>query len=644
MNTTETKKAAQELAASERRYGTLVEIMNEGVIVLDAGGAIVYVNDRLCEMLGCRRDAMLGRAARVLLNEQNRTVLDEQLIRRSKGESCEYELEIPRADGRRVSAAISARPLYDELGRYDGSFGVVLDNTAKKEAESFLIAQRDLSIALSGVSDLHQALQLSMDTALQVSRMDAAAVYLVDGTRGSEAVLHERLSDELMSQITHFSNGLPFKELMLKGERSYFAPGDPALSHQLDRVARVAGVRALAFMPVRLQGGVVAAFCLVSYSSEHISIQTRRALESIAAQIGTAVARIRAESALRESEERYRLLAENSMTGIYTHQNGVFTYVNERLAQMLGYSSDELIGKHFWTFVDPADREAVKKRGLAISRGEHLTPHVEFRVVCKNGEKKWFQVLSTPVTHQGRTANMGNVADITERKDAEEKIRQSLREKEVLLREVHHRVKNNLAVINSLLGLQSECAEDEAQRRPLLELQNRVRSMALAHEFLYQSDNLAAISVRDYVLSLINHLSLSLSRLGNPVEFKTDIQDIPFDLDTAIPFGFLLTELISNCLKHAFPHGGRGQVRTTLRPLDQDHFELIVQDNGVGIPEQISLVSPQSLGLELVNTFVRQLKGTIAYSINQGTCVTIKFREIKKKSPLTGGPVPVPGG
>ncbi|MDQ7783495.1 MAG: PAS domain S-box protein [Desulfomonilaceae bacterium] len=341
--------------------------------------------------------------------------------------------------------------------------------------------------------------------------------------------------------------------------------------------------------------------------------------------------RRRVERTLRESEERYRQLVENSMTGIYTHENGVFTYVNQRLCDMMGYSSEEIVGEHFWNFVHPDDREAIKRRGLAISQGERLDPYVEFRVLCKNGETRWFQVLSTPMSRHGHTANLGNVADITDRKRAEERIRESLREKEVMLREIHHRVKNNLAVIVSLLGLQSQYGEGVPGHNPFEELQDRIRSMALAHEFLYQSDNLADLRIDHYIDCLVSHLVRSIADVGTEVVLTKEIDPISFNLDTAIPTGFLLTELISNCLKHAFPTGSRGEIRLSLHSLGEGQFELIVADNGVGMPEDVDLSNPRSLGLDLVGVFVTQLQGTIEIRRDQGTEVRIRFKEAARK-------------
>ncbi len=220
-------------------------------------------------------------------------------------------------------------------------------------------------------------------------------------------------------------------------------------------------------------------------------------------------------------------------------------------------------------------------------------------------------------------------AEIRERKKARDQIKASLKEKEVLLREIHHRVKNNLAVISSLLSLQSGYATDESHRKMFEDAEARVRSMAMAHEKLYQSESLAALDIPEYVNGLADHL-IDSTGLGYPLEIRKDIEDVSFGIDTAIPLGFILTELLSNCLKHAFPDGREGEIRIVLRSVGAKEFELVVSDNGVGMPKDIDLENPESLGWDLVNAFADKIKGTIEIQREEGTEVRVEFRELRQ--------------
>ncbi|MFC1835732.1 sensor histidine kinase [Thermodesulfobacteriota bacterium] len=213
------------------------------------------------------------------------------------------------------------------------------------------------------------------------------------------------------------------------------------------------------------------------------------------------------------------------------------------------------------------------------------------------------------------------------RRTAEDQIRSALEEKVVLLREIHHRVRNNLAVVSSILSLQAGYVDDEAKREMLRDTKARIGSMALAHDFLFQSESLAELNLMQYFHSLLDHLLMTQGSIGTPVTLKKEIEELSVGLDTAVLMGFLLTELVSNCLKHAFPKGGEGTITISFRSVGEREYQLIVADNGVGIQEDIDLKAPKTLGLDLVDTFVQQLKGWMEVWREGGTGVRIVFKE-----------------
>jgi len=242
-----------------------------------------------------------------------------------------------------------------------------------------------------------------------------------------------------------------------------------------------------------------------------------------------------------------------------------------------------------------------------------------------SAEKKRFHLIQKHKT-QLLKVNEELQQEIVHRKHAEQRLKASLAEKEVLLREIHHRVKNNLAIIDAVLTLQADYACNEVLSKPFEEARARVHSMALAHELLYQSENLSEINVSAYVDNLVDHLVANAAGSGVLVAVK-EIDDVSLGLDTAVPLGFFLTELVSNCVEHAFPHGLEGEIRVSLRSVGEKEFELIVSDNGVGMPEDVDFGNLRSLGLELVDTFVRQLRGEVEIRRKEGTEVRIRFKE-----------------
>ncbi len=205
-------------------------------------------------------------------------------------------------------------------------------------------------------------------------------------------------------------------------------------------------------------------------------------------------------------------------------------------------------------------------------------------------------------------------------------LQDSLEEKEVLLREIHHRVKNNMQIITSLLNLQSAYISDKKTVEMFKESQNRIRTMALIHEKLYKSKDLAKIDLKEYLRSLTTDLIQSYGEKVGRITFKVDAEDISLGIDTAIPCGLIINELISNALKYAFPDNRKGEIRVAFHR-NKGKVELIVADNGVGLPENINLESAESLGLRLVSILVRdQLHGTVHLERDGGTEFRIVFK------------------
>jgi len=223
-------------------------------------------------------------------------------------------------------------------------------------------------------------------------------------------------------------------------------------------------------------------------------------------------------------------------------------------------------------------------------------------------------------------ANEQLQAEIFERKNMENQIRSSLEEKEVLLQEIHHRVKNNMTVIHSLLYMQATKVKDEHYRVLLSESMNRIKTMALIHERLYQSENLNEINFNDYLRDIVKNITSSHWIESGKVAVEMDIQDASLGVDDAIPCGLIVNELVTNALEHAFPEGRDGKIRLTLQIKDQDEVELTVADNGIGMPEDLDSRKADSLGLTLVDSLVRQLRGNIILKTEEGAGFLITFK------------------
>jgi two-component sensor histidine kinase len=243
----------------------------------------------------------------------------------------------------------------------------------------------------------------------------------------------------------------------------------------------------------------------------------------------------------------------------------------------------------------------------------------------------WIDLYTFPLIDM-KTGQMKGVIeyvrDITERKMAEDRLQASLQEKEVLLKEVHHRVKNNMQVISSLLNLQSRHIQDPKVFEMFKESQRRIRSMALIHERLYQSSDFARIEFSEYLRNLASHLFHSYQVDASRVQLKIEAEKVHLNINTAIPCGLIVNELVSNALKHGFPEGRKGQLDIDLRRVAGDGYVLRVRDDGVGFPEGLDFRKTETLGMQIVSTLISQIDASIDLVRDKGTEFTIHFQEI----------------
>ncbi|ATC65035.1 hypothetical protein CMV30_14295 [Nibricoccus aquaticus] len=328
---------------------------------------------------------------------------------------------------------------------------------------------------------------------------------------------------------------------------------------------------------------------------------------------------------------KQRAAIEAAIDGVaILDSKGCFTYLNTIHLELFGYTkTSELRGQSWRTlYTDdevrrledaafPALIQDGKWRGIATARRRDGTTFAE-------------ELSLTQIRDGGLVCVC---RDITDRLRAEETIRTSLAEKEVLLKEIHHRVKNNMQIISSLLNLQLGHLHDETSRRLFAESQGRIASMALIHEKLYQSSDLGHIDFADYLRDLTENLVAAFGVSTRGIAFDLHVASIELGIDTAIPCGLIVNELVSNACKHAFAPGTPGRIEISLTRASADQFRLVVRDNGRGIPADFDLRQTKSLGMQLVKTLVRQLRGDLQIEPGPGAAFAITFREISRKTP-----------
>lgn len=341
-----------------------------------------------------------------------------------------------------------------------------------------------------------------------------------------------------------------------------------------------------------------------------------------------------AEQALRESENKYRDLAELLPQTVFeADEKGDFTFVNRVGFDTFGFTPRDLEnGINVFQFILPRDRDKVAKNIQSVLNGEKLGG-TEYVGVKKDGTKIPIIVYANIIVTKGKTVGLrGVVVDITRLKQAEDEIKASLKEKEVLLREVHHRVKNNMQIISSLLNLQKRFVDDEEAINLLQESQNRVKSMAIIHEKLYSSKDFAHINIADYICGLVTGLFNTYGVTDMQIKKVIEVEDIQMGIETAVPLGLIVSELVSNSLKYAFPEK-KGEIKVKIKS-EGDKYKLVVADNGVGLSSDFDLENSGTLGLMLVNGLVKQLDGTIEVDTRQGTVFNIGFKEMEYQQRL----------
>jgi PAS domain S-box-containing protein len=384
---------------------------------------------------------------------------------------------------------------------------------------------------------------------------------------------------------------------------------------------------------------------LALFSTQKIEPWEEKLLEDIASTASQVILKGMADDALKESEGRFRSLVETTSDFVWeVNRDGKYTYVSPKVRDLLGYEPEEVIGKTPFDLMPPEEAEKTGKIFQEIIAGEKLIIGLENVNLHKDGRHVILETNGVPVHDAQRNllGYRGIDRDITGRKAAEERVIASLHEKEILLRELHHRVRNNFQIIISLLSLQSRSIGDEKVAQAMRESQNRIRAMAFVHEKLYASQDLAKIDLEPYVKYLTTQLFTLFEVRPKTIALLIDANNIFADINTAIPFGLIVNELVSNSLKHAFPDGRKGEIAISVRD-DEKGLNLIYRDNGVGFGKDFDWRTTDTLGFKLIIGFVEQLNGTIEQQSGEGTRFLIAMKrktDEKGKTHGTFNPVP----
>ncbi len=591
---TKRRQAELHLRESEEAMKSLLNATSDVACLIDTEGTLIAANDFLAQRLGRRADDLIGRNIFDFFTQEQARA--RRLWARKAIESGKpVRFEDISLDNRCFDSCIY--PLFDAGGRIVRLAVYARDITEAKHA----------SLALAESEVRFKQFFDSMNDGISVR--DARTFELVDANR--------RFC-EMYGYTLEELKALPLGSLAANES------ADERRRRLGAHYAQVTeGVSRLFQAEGRRKDGST---FWVEVNVRRITMGGRECMLAVARDI---TERREAEEALRESEARFKQLFDSVNDGIAVRDARTLELLdaNRRFCEMWGYTLEELKALPLGSIGAYESVEERRKRLIAYyaQAAKGIPSLFQWAARRKDGSIFWVELNGTRITIGTRECLLLVVRDVTERKRAEEKIRASLKEKEVLLKEIHHRVKNNLQIISSLLYLQSTRTEHAGAVSALRESRARIKSMALIHERLYASPDLASVDMGKYTRSLVADLHHSHGTEESSVRLTFNIDDIPLGITEAIPCGLIINELVSNALKHAFPKGKAGEISIQLLRTGANRITLTVSDNGIGFPEQIDFRRSPSLGLTLVNSLVEQLGGTIELERREGTSFTISF-------------------
>ncbi|OGC07047.1 hypothetical protein A2V82_05750 [candidate division KSB1 bacterium RBG_16_48_16] len=595
MEITERRRAEEALRHSEKRYRSFLEVTSQFAWVTDANGQVVEDIPSWRSFTGQTYEQTKGTGWSTALHPQDvQHTLEIWNRAVTTKEHYDVEYRVRRYDG--VYRLMLARgvPILDEQNNVVEWVGTCIDITERKQAEEALAKEQQLlNILLDTIPD-NIYFKDRDSRFIRINKSLASWLGLADP---SEAL--GRSDFDFFSQ-EHASQALADEqEIIRTGQSLVGIEEKETWPDSEDTWVSTTKI------PLRDdEGNIVGILGISRDITEHK----------------------RAEQALQESEERFRSLYENSTIGLYrTTPDGWILTANPTAVKMLGYDSfDELAKRN----LEKSGYEPSYSRSEFMQRLEKdgIVSGLESAWLKRDGTTIFIRESSRAIRDEnGKVIYYdGTFEDITDRKKAEEQSQKDLKEKEVMLKEIHHRVKNNLQIISSLLSLQASKLQDEQALAAFEESKNRIYTMALIHEQLYRSFNFSNIQMKDYVQTLTREL-IRAYRVFGRIEITAKVDNTSLGIDKAIPCGLILNELITNSIKYAFPEGSPGRINVSLKTLKDSTHEIKVRDNGVGLSKYIDFENLESLGLHLVKVLTEQLDGTVEMSCDKGMTFLIHF-------------------
>lgn len=588
---TDRKAIEEALSESDQRFRSIFNQAAIGIAQVSLNGQYLQVNQKLCEILGYAEEQLLGQSFLQFVYNEDVKKGKHQIKAMVTGEISTYSFEQRYLNQNRqvVWANITASVVRDVSGKPKYFIQVVQDISDRRKAE----------FALEYSESRYRAIVEDQTELVCRFFLDGTLIFVND----AYANYFNQSYNELIG--TSYFALLPDAERQLHQQSlAGITPQNPienleySLNHPNGKVY---------WQQWNIRGFFSPEGDLLEFQGVGRDISDR----------------VQAEA------ERDRFFSLSLDLLCIASFDGYFKRLNPAWTTTLGYSIKELLGKPFIEFSHADDRAAKLAEFEKLKQGIS-SAYFENRYLCKDGSYKWIAWSTVPFPEEGLVYAVGR--DITEQKKVEAQIQASLEEKEVLLKEIHHRVKNNLQIVCSLLELQSQCSRDAQVIAMFKESQTRIRAMSLVHEILYQSNDLGNLNFSEYIREISLNLCISYGYSSKNLQIQSHPETIFINLDTAIQCGLILNELLTNAFKYAFIDKQSAKIRIELYRLDSGKMLLVVEDNGIGLPANFNFENTQTLGWQVIRALARKLKGELKIVSEKGTKIILKFSKIKQRS------------
>lgn len=630
----ERKNTEKELEEAHQQLLNIIDFLPDATFVIDQDKKVIAWNRATEEMTGTHKEDIIGQGDYAyaipwygkrrpilidLIGEKNSKYLSKYKNVHMNGNTLYAEVFVPSVyNGRGAELWVTASPLLDDKGKQVGAIESVRDISNRKNMEKALIDnERRLKDVINGSS----IPQFFIDHNHKV-------IYWNKALEECSGVMAKEVIGTDHHWKAFYSEKRPcMADLLVDGDIEGISRWYEGKYKKFELVE--GAYEAVDFLPKMGDKGKWLYFTVAAIKDiDGNIIGALETLEDI-------TDRKQAEDALQKREKLLSLVTDNMLNVVgQIDKEGILQYISPSIKNVLGYEAGGFVDENIFQllgYVHPEELEEITSFFLEANVS-YLPKRAQFRIKRADGHYIWIESLGNPLFNDKNEYNgvVFTIIDIDKLKSAEQEIKASLEDKEMLLREIHHRVKNNMQIISSLLNLQSKYVKDKEAIDLCRDSQARVKSMAMIHEKLYQSKDLGGIDLAEYIKVLAVSLLNTYAAEPKLINMIIDVDDVLIDIDTAIPCGLIINELVTNSIKHAFLNGRKGEIKIEFH-IENEGSILTVSDNGVGFPEDLNFKETRTLGLRLVNILVSQLNAKIDLDSSHGTEFKITFKKLKYK-------------